>query len=417
MYRVTTGMLKDTMLYNLQTSQRRLDRVQNQVSTGKKASMPHQDPSGVINSMLYKTRITELNQFQKNVDDSESRLKHYDTAMQRVSAVLLELKELGVQAANGIYNDHDRKIASRKVDQLLHELIEIGNTRYKGETIFSGHKINEVPFKAVKQKIPGYDGGALINKVHYQGDIGTHLREVEQLQYVGINQVGNRAFWGDNMRVASSTPGTTYRAVQDQVFRIDGVEIQVKAGDTLPVIVRKINDSQLPVHASIDNTRGSNLLVIESTDPHQLWIEDIRGGSVMQDLGILARGANIPPRNFSATANVHGNSLFDQVIAFRNALIRNELDDIGSKHLGNLDQAIKNTTKSLGEIGALSARLDAVKKRLYTDEVNMKDILSKTEDVDFAEAVTNLKMLEYVKKAAMQVGARVIPPTLLDFLR
>ena len=36
MFRVTSGMLKDTMLYNLQTAHRKMDRVQNQVATGKK---------------------------------------------------------------------------------------------------------------------------------------------------------------------------------------------------------------------------------------------------------------------------------------------------------------------------------------------------------------------------------------------
>ena len=60
MFRVTTGMLKDTMLYNLGTASRSVDEIQNQIATGKKAEFPHQDPGGVINSMLFKSRLSEL---------------------------------------------------------------------------------------------------------------------------------------------------------------------------------------------------------------------------------------------------------------------------------------------------------------------------------------------------------------------
>ena len=416
MFRVTTGMLNDTMLYNVQTNLQRMDRVQDQIATGKKAHLPHLDPGGVTNSMLFKSRITELDKFTANVADADSRLQFYDTALDSTGQILHRLRELAVQQANGIFNADDRKNAASEVDQLLRQLIDIGNTRYKNETIFSGHKSTTLPFKVYMEKVPGSPHG-MINRVEYQGDIGRQTREIEQLQYIDTNLVGNKVFWGDNMTVHSSTPGTNYTAARDQVFRINNVPIDIKAGDNLRVIVQKINDANLPVHASIDNTRGANLLVIETTDPHQLWVEDIKGGTIMQDLGIIGLGSNIPPQNFSTTARVSGGSMFDQVIAFRNALLVNDQKTIGGLHLAKLDEAVRQISRYRGEVGALSSRMDAVKRRLVTDQVYMKDILSKTEDVDMAEATTNLKMLEFVHKASLQVGSRVIPPTLLDFLR
>lgn len=416
MYRITSGMMKDTMMYNLRNSTYRLNRAQDMVGSGKKATMPHQDPSGVIDAMQFKSRLAALKQFQDNVRDGDSHLKFYDTALESSGQILLRLKELAVQAANGTYNDHDRKIAAAEVDQLLRQMIQIANTRYKGETIFSGFKINEEPFRTVMENVPG-TGKAWINKVVYQGDIGKQLREVEQHQFVPVNMAGNRVFWGDNMRIASTTTATQYRSVRDQVFKIDGQEINIKAGDTLPVIVQKINNTHISVHASIDNTRGTNLLVLESTDPHQIWVEDIRGGSVMQDLGVISRGQTQPPNNFAPTSKVDGGSIFDQVIRFRNSLLSNDSKTIGSRSLGELNRAIKQMSLYRGEVGALTARLDAVKKRLYTDQTAITDVLSQTEDADMAEAITNLKMIEHVRQAAMQVGARIVPRTLMDFLR
>jgi flagellar hook-associated protein 3 FlgL len=409
-------MLNDTMLYNVQTNLQRMDRVQDQIATGKKAHLPHLDPGGVTNSMLFKSRITELDKFSANVADAESRLQFYDTALDSTGQILHRLRELAVQQANGIFNADDRKNVASEVDQLLRQMIDIGNTRYKNETIFSGHKSTTLPFKVFLEKVPGSPHG-MINRVEYQGDIGNQTREIEQLQYIDTNLVGNKVFWGDNMMVHSSTPGTNFTAARDQVFRINNVPIEIKAGDNLRVIVQKINDANLPVHASIDNTRGANLLVLETTDPHQLWVEDIKGGTVMQDLGIIGLGSNIPPQNFSTTARVSGGSMFDQIIAFRNSLLVNDQKAIGGLHLAKLDGAVRQISRYRGEVGALSSRMDSVKRRLVTDQVYMKDILSKTEDVDMAEATTNLKMLEFVHKASLQVGSRVIPPTLLDFLR
>jgi len=416
MFRVTTGMLKDTMLYNLGVAHREMNITQTQVETGRKAEFPHQDPTGVINSMLYKSRITELKQFQENIDDGESRLRFYDTALDSTGTILTRLKELAVQTAHGTYNAHDRQIAAAEVDQLLHQMIEIANTRFRDETIFSGFKTTENPFRVTYEKVPN-SPYALLNKVEYLGDIGVQRREIEQQQYVGLSLPGNRVFWGDDMYVSSTTPGTEYRAARDQVFRIDGVNIDINAGDTLPVIVQKINATHIPVHASIDNTRGANLLVLETTDPHQLWVEDIQGGSVMQDLGIIGRGSNLPPKNFSSTARVYGGSVFDHVIAFRNSLLANEVEAIGSLHLGKIDGAIRQISRYRGEVGAMDARLDSVKRRLAKDQVDITDVLSRAEDADMVQAITELRMLESVERSAMQIGARIVPQTLLDFLR
>ena len=220
MFRVTTGMLKDTMLYNLGVSHREMNTAQNQIATGKKAEFPHQDPSGTINSMLFKSRITELGQFQENIDDGESRLRFYDTALQSTGDILQRLKELSVQAANGSYNDDDRKIAAAEVDQLLKQMIDIANTRYIiDETIFqdSGRgSFLQGCLREGSQLSPRLDQPGRIS-----GDIGIQKRD--RAGAIRWCQSSRNAFSGATMRISSTTPGTDYRATRDQVFRIDGV--------------------------------------------------------------------------------------------------------------------------------------------------------------------------------------------------
>ena len=50
-------------------------------------------------------------------------------------------------------------------------------------------------------------------------------------------------------------------------------------------------------------------------------------------------------------------------------------------------------------------------------DVNFTKLMSDNEDADMAETIMNLKNEENVYKASMAGGARIIQPSLIDFLR
>jgi flagellar hook-associated protein 3 FlgL len=51
------------------------------------------------------------------------------------------------------------------------------------------------------------------------------------------------------------------------------------------------------------------------------------------------------------------------------------------------------------------------------DRTFMTELLAKNESVDLPEAIMNLKWLESVHNYALNIGSRIIRPTLMDFLR
>ncbi|GED67574.1 flagellar hook-associated protein FlgL [Brevibacillus reuszeri] len=68
-------------------------------------------------------------------------------------------------------------------------------------------------------------------------------------------------------------------------------------------------------------------------------------------------------------------------------------------------------------LGASVNRVELIAERLNTSEVSITGLMSKNEDADMAKVMTNLKTQESVHSAALGSGARIIQPTLLDFLR
>lgn len=70
-----------------------------------------------------------------------------------------------------------------------------------------------------------------------------------------------------------------------------------------------------------------------------------------------------------------------------------------------------------GEGAAKINRLELTASRFEAQEIATSDQLSRIEDADMAEAITDLSMRESVYRSALAVGARVIQPSLVDFLR
>jgi flagellar hook-associated protein 3 FlgL len=86
-------------------------------------------------------------------------------------------------------------------------------------------------------------------------------------------------------------------------------------------------------------------------------------------------------------------------------------------YLSLLDTHINNITSQRAELGARTNRVELIDDRVNEQEVIANRILSDNEDADIERAITDLKMQETVQRAALSVGARIIQPTLMDFLR
>nr|WP_286172873.1 flagellin [Caproiciproducens sp. MSJ-32] len=82
-----------------------------------------------------------------------------------------------------------------------------------------------------------------------------------------------------------------------------------------------------------------------------------------------------------------------------------------------MDSAISNLLKVMAELGSKQNRMEAAATQNEDQILNLKDVLSQTEDIDFAEKTIEATVAQTVYMASLQVSARIIQPTLLDFLR
>ncbi len=85
--------------------------------------------------------------------------------------------------------------------------------------------------------------------------------------------------------------------------------------------------------------------------------------------------------------------------------------------LDPLDQSLTQITNTRSDVGAVLNRLDATASHWDTFKINIQQMLSETEDLDFAQAAVELTTQQTAYQAALSSSAKIIQPSLMDYLR
>lgn len=141
--RVTNNMLIDNMVYNLNGTLNRLEKLQYQNATGKKFRVPSDDPIGVSKSLKFNTDISKVDQYLRNTKDAQAWMTETESALGEINAVLHRANELTNQAANGTNSPDDLKKIQEEIKELKGHLIQVGNSTYAGRHLFTGFKTDE----------------------------------------------------------------------------------------------------------------------------------------------------------------------------------------------------------------------------------------------------------------------------------
>ena len=108
-------------------------------------------------------------------------------------------------------------------------------------------------------------------------------------------------------------------------------------------------------------------------------------------------------------------ALIDVLDRFSQALAADDDSEI-QKTISNLQASMEQLLSVRAEVGAKMNRLQLTTKKLDSQINNVKELLSYNEDVDVAEAIMNLSMAQNVYVSSLMTGAKIIQPTLAQFL-
>ncbi|HPT33361.1 MAG TPA: flagellar hook-associated protein FlgL [Bacillota bacterium] len=293
--RVTHRMMAESVSQNLRLNLYRLDRLSNQLASGKVFTKPSQNPVGVSRSMLYKTALNRNEQYRLNTNEARGWLSTTHDALMKGLEVLQRLRELSVAAANGTYSDTERSSIASEAVQLKEHLLALANTQHNELYIFGGHRTLEPPYAYNEE-----------GQLEYRGDLGHRVQEVGTFQQVVMNLNGQEAF--------------------------GGVEV------------------------------------------------------------------------------------FEAVEQICQALLEDDSETLSGEALEKIDRGIDLFLQRLADVGARQLRVETMYDTLFEQSIYLKQMLSELEDIDYAETITEFQMQENAYRAALATAARMMQPSLVDYL-
>lgn len=314
--RVTNRMISDNVYRNAGMHLAKMEKLQNQLASGRAITKPSDDPTAVNQSMLLRNTLADQEQFVKNINQATTWMETTDQTIGSAQTVLTRARELAVQGANGTNSQAGMDAIAAEIKQLKSELRGIANTQLAGRYLFNGSQTLQPPYP----------------------DFATYVAPPAA-------------------RVPSyPSPAST------------------------------------PVAAKLDN--GDSLQA--EIGPNVSIQYNVTGVDV-----------------FGATGD--SSSAFEVLDKLAYAL---ESGDTGtvSNLIGNLEDRVDSMSLKRAELGGKQNRANLLNQRYTESEVSLKELLSSYEDVDMPKVISQLTLSQSVYQASLAASAKIVQPTLMDFL-
>ena len=124
---------------NLGVTHNQLQSNMEKLSSGQKINRAGDDASGLAVSEKMRSQIRGLNQAERNINNGVSFIQATEGYLQETTDILQRIRELSVQAANGIYTESDRMQIQVEVSQLVAEVHRIASqAQFNGMNMLTG---------------------------------------------------------------------------------------------------------------------------------------------------------------------------------------------------------------------------------------------------------------------------------------
>ncbi|HUI29784.1 MAG TPA: flagellar hook-associated protein FlgL [Candidatus Acidoferrales bacterium] len=178
------------LLYSIGQSRESVDKLQEQISTGKLVNTPSDNPVLAQRLMLLQNQVNQNNVYTQNTQYASSFVTEQSSALGSAVNVLTNIKTMILSAAND-QTPQDMQNYGTQLDQYINQLLDLANTKFGDKYVFGGTQTNVQPFfmnsnRSAVTANPEGVGGAL------KLDVGFEISD----QY---NITGQEAFAGGQM--------------------------------------------------------------------------------------------------------------------------------------------------------------------------------------------------------------------------
>ena len=182
--RVTQGMIYDSTNRSLSTTAAAVQTASEKVSSTKQLNRPSDNPADVRAAVQLRDALSELNQFQRNIDTATARVDAMDGALAGAGDLIQRANELAIAGGDGTLSAANRQAMSQEVSQIIESMAQDASAKVGNAYVFSGFQVNKAPYVVTA---PGTVGT-------YQGDHGVAVARIGPGATVQTSITGDTAF-------------------------------------------------------------------------------------------------------------------------------------------------------------------------------------------------------------------------------
>lgn len=350
--RITNNMMTANTIRNINNAASRLAEAQEKMSSQQKIQLPSDDPVVATRAIKYRNYVAKVEQYQKNTDDVISWQQVTDDALNDLSDVIQQVRELTVKAASDTLTADELVDIKTQVTKLRNQTIQIMNTSYAGRYVFAGFSTDETPYELVSTDI----GDSVLFKGKYLSLGGVVSADTDDSVITSF---------------CTANADDSYSTANEQSIKYNigfnsEVTVNVEGQDVIGEGTANLFDTFAKLLLALDGESSYKTAEI-SGDPASATISTVTLGS---------------------------------------------LSDL----LTDLDKDYDRMLSAQSTLGARMDYVSRVSERLSNDYTTYTTLMSNNEDIDVAEATTDVASAEYVYEASLSVGAKVITKTLIDYI-
>ncbi|CUB52535.1 Flagellin [Bacillus subtilis] len=142
----------------MRQNQEKMNTSMNRLSSGKQINSAADDAAGLAIATRMRAKESGLNVASRNSQDGKSMIQTADSALNTVSNILLRMRDLAVQSANGTNGSTDRGALQKEYEELTKQIDYISNN-----TEFNGTKLMNASASSVSIKSTDASGASTID--------------------------------------------------------------------------------------------------------------------------------------------------------------------------------------------------------------------------------------------------------------
>lgn len=401
--RISNNQIFDRAINGVIDNQIGLSETQLQLSTGKKLITPSDDPVGAASVLRLTEELDQITQYNRNNNLLQNSLSQEEAILTNVTNTTNRARTLVIQAGNGINSSEDRAAIAGELEQIRDEIFDLMNSQdANGNYIFAGNQSDSPAFR--------FDATATGNRYIFQGDDGQSEKQLSNNVTVADGDSGKEVFENVLARLTGTVTGGTATA-----------SIKVAQQGAFDTFHKANYDAVTAANNVFTGTINGAATQITFNDPAATTVNFTSGEPfTFQGVEFTVNGgagntveftlAQPEKKNLAVTLDEISRALNDPNVT------GNALQEALNDALVGLDNGMKRVSNTVASIGGRINIAESVFESNLDLEIANKAARSEIEDVDYAEAISELSKQETALQAAQQTFGRVTSLSLFDFL-